>query len=87
MSEEQPKLPEHATLADRIAMIERLESELLRKVAGLVENGTAISHSDLVVIGAVRRTLAQSKGFRDLLETKNFPCAAAILRMQIRHAD
>ena len=83
MSEEQPTLPEHATLADRIAMIEKLETELLGKVAGLVEKGTAISYSDMFVIGAVRRTLAQSKGFRDLITATNFPCAAAILRMQI----
>jgi len=84
MSEDQPTLPEHATLADRMTMIERLETELLRNAAGSIDwKGAAISHSDMFVMGAVRRTLAQSKGFRDLIATRNFPCAAAILRMQI----
>jgi hypothetical protein len=80
---EEPKLAEHASLADRIGRIERLETELTRKAAGLAEKQAAISYSDMFVIGALRRTLAQSKGFRDLIAEKNFPCAAAILRMQI----
>jgi hypothetical protein len=38
----------------------------------------------MFVMGALRRTLAQSQGFRDQLAAKNFPCAAGILlRMQI----
>ncbi len=45
--------------------------------------GIQVSHSTLFVIGALKRTLAQSQGFRDLIGAKNFPCAAAILRMQI----
>ncbi len=39
--------------------------------------------SDMFMLGAVRRTLAQSKGFSQLISARNFPCAAAILRMQI----
>ena len=76
-------LAEHATLADRIGRIECLETELTRKAAWLVEKHAQISYSDMFVMGALRRTLAQSKGFRDLIAAKNFPCAAAILRMQI----
>ena len=55
MPEEQltPKLPEDAPLADRIARIERLETELLRKAAALMEKDSGISHSDMFVIGAI----------------------------------
>lgn len=35
------------------------------------------------VMGALRRTLAQAHGFRDLIVAKNFPCAAGVLRMQL----
>jgi hypothetical protein len=37
----------------------------------------------MLLVGALRRTLALSKGFRDLIAARNFPCAAAILRMQL----
>jgi hypothetical protein len=37
----------------------------------------------MFVFGAVKRTLAQSSGFRALIKERNFPCAAAILRMQL----
>jgi hypothetical protein len=83
LEEDAPKTEETLSLADRLWMIERLEAELTRKAAALVEKGTSISHSDLFIFGAVNRTLAQSKGFRDLINTRNFPCAAAILRMQL----
>lgn len=39
--------------------------------------------SDLFLLGAMRRTQAQSRGFRDLIAARNFPCAAAIVRLQI----
>jgi hypothetical protein len=71
------------TLADRIGKIARLETELMRKAAESMIREESLSHSDFFVIGALKRTLAQSQGFRDLIASKNFPCAAAILRMQI----
>jgi hypothetical protein len=83
MSAECPKPGEQATLADRIGRIERLEVELLRETAELFVKNEVITNSDFFVLGAVRRTISQSKGFRDLITAKNFPCAAAILRMQI----
>lgn len=70
-------------LADRLGRIEKLEGELMRKVAASVEKNADISHTDMFVMGALRRTLAQAQGFRDLLAARNFPCAAGILRMQI----
>jgi hypothetical protein len=83
MADEQPKLTKHATLDDRIGRIERLETELVQKAADLAQKKADISHADMFVIGALRRTLAQSKGFRELLTAKNFSCAAAFLRMHI----
>jgi hypothetical protein len=74
---------EPTSLADRIGRIEKLETELMRKAAASAERKADISHADMFAMGALRRTLAQSQGFRDLLAAKNFPCAAGILRMQI----
>jgi hypothetical protein len=70
-------------LAERIQRIEKLEGELMRKVVASVEENADISHADMFVMGALRRTLAQAQGFRDLLVAKNLPCAAGILRMQL----
>ncbi len=39
--------------------------------------------SDLFLLGAMKRTFAQAQGFIDLIRSRNFPCAAAILRLQI----
>lgn len=71
------------SLADRLMRIDQLESELIRKGAGVMAKSTDLSHSDFFTFGALRRTLAQARGFRDLIEARNFPCAAAILRLQI----
>jgi hypothetical protein len=71
------------SLADHLGRIEKLEGEIMRKVAASVEENTDISHTDMFVMGALRRTLAQAQGFRDLLMAKDFPCAAGILRMQL----
>lgn len=70
-------------LVTRLERIERLENELIRKGAGIVGTGTDLSHADFFIFGALRRTLAQARGFRDLITARNFPCAAAILRLQI----
>jgi hypothetical protein len=71
------------TLGDRLERLERLEAELIRKGAALVRKDSAIMQSDTFVFGAVKRTLSQSSGFRTLIKERNFPCAAAILRMQL----
>lgn len=70
-------------LADRLKRIEQLENELIRKGAGIVGAGADLSHADFFIFGALRRTLAQARGFRDLINARNFPCAAAILRLQL----
>jgi len=83
MSESKPTLPKNATLPDRLARIERLETELLRKAAASIEKGFTIYHADWFVMGAIRRTIAQSNGFRGLISARNVLCAAALLRMQL----
>lgn len=70
-------------LAGRLKRIEQLEDELIRKGAGIVGAGADLSHADFFIFGALRRTLAQARGFRDLINARNFPCAAAILRLQL----
>jgi hypothetical protein len=71
------------SLADRLARIDKLEAELLRKSAALFGKHDSIYQTDLFMMGALKRTLAQSRGFRDMISAQNFPCAAAILRLQI----
>lgn len=71
------------TLAERLHRIDALESELVRKGAGIVPFGANLGHADFFVFGALRRTLAQARGFRELINSRNFPCAAAILRLQL----
>ncbi|MGR9426294.1 hypothetical protein [Rhizobium leguminosarum] len=70
-------------LAERLKRIEQLEDELIRKGAGIISAGADLSHADFFIFGALRRTLAQARGFRDLINARNFPCAAAILRLQL----
>ncbi len=71
------------TLEERLAKIDRLGEEIRRKAHSLVGLDTAISYCDFFVFGAIRRTLAQIAGFHQLIEIRNFPCAAGVLRMQI----
>jgi hypothetical protein len=54
-------------LSDRLKRIEQLEDELIRKGAGIVGAGADLSHADFFIFGALRRTLAQARGFRDLI--------------------
>lgn len=71
------------TLSDRIQRIADVEDELCRKAVVMMKARKDITHADLFVLGAFRRTLAQASGFRSLLRERNFPCGAAILRLQL----
>lgn len=82
-SESKSAAPVQMPLAKRLAALDQLEQELIRKAAALVQPTEALSWCDFFVIGAMRRTLAQIRGFRTLIDSKNFPCAAGIVRMQI----
>jgi len=82
-SAEQGTSPTEPGLAERLQRIDRLESELTRKGAAALDESADLGHADFFIFGALRRTLAQARGFRDLIAARNFPCAAAILRLQI----
>lgn len=71
------------TLADRLAKIDALEKELPRKAAPIIKSGTGMYFVDWYVMGATQRTMSQSRGFRTMIETRNFPGAAILLRTQI----
>jgi hypothetical protein len=71
------------TIASRLKALENTEALLRHEVGRLIAPGSPIFHSDLFFIGAMRRTLSQSAGFRMLIDARNFPCAAGILRMQL----
>lgn len=71
------------TLNQRLEKIEKLEGEIIRKSGASVRAGISASSSTMFFIGATKRTLAQARGFRELISSKNFSCAAALLRMQI----
>jgi hypothetical protein len=63
---------EQTSLADRIGRIEKLETELLHKAAEFMRKGVPFTYSHIFVIGALKRTLAQSSGFRDMITAKKF---------------
>jgi hypothetical protein len=69
--------------ADFFKRIHVLEHGLREKCAELMKPGTNAYMTDLFVLGGVKRTLAVSAGFCEMMRTKNFTCAAALLRMQI----
>ena len=70
-------------LAERLTKIEALEAELPRKAAPIIQPGAGMFFVDWYVMGAAQRTMAQSRGFRTMIETRNFPGAAILLRTQI----
>jgi hypothetical protein len=70
------------TLKDRLDDIEQLEKELPVKAQAILPDGT-VSLIDFFILGATQRTLSQSRGFRTLIESRNFPSATVLLRTQI----
>ncbi|WHO22643.1 hypothetical protein G6L90_06690 [Agrobacterium tumefaciens] len=66
----------------RIDRIEKVEKELTRKV--FEDFGSPnLYHADMFVMGAVKRILAVSAGFRALMLSRNFISSAGLVRMQI----
>jgi hypothetical protein len=70
-------------LAERLQAIESLENELLRKAQPIVPPGAPFTIIDNFLLGAIKRTLSQSVGFRKLVEGWNFSCATILVRTQI----
>ena len=71
------------SLAERLKSIESLENELQRKCQSIVQSGATFSYIDYFLLGATKRTLSQSLGFRKLVKGWNFSCATILVRMQI----
>ncbi len=66
--------------------IEQQETALLRLLENCVALGVFTSrqlHAYLFLFGIGKRTLAQSAGFRAMIEVRNFVCGAGLLWMQI----
>ena len=70
-------------LFSRLTKLRKLETELTRKAAPIIQPGTPLHIVDWFVMGAAQRTLAQSRGFRSMTETRNFASSAILLRTQI----
>ena len=71
------------SLTERLKAIESLENELLHKSQLIIPPGAPFSSIDFFLIGAMKRTVSQSRGFRILVESWNFSCATILVRMQI----
>lgn len=63
--------------------IERTEKALLRITAEHVGPGRPIYASHLFLLGIGRRTLAQSRAIRQLIQDKNHLVVAALIRLQL----
>jgi hypothetical protein len=67
------------TLEERLKKIERGDAELLKLFPSLVKaSGNAMYTSDFMIIGAIKRTLSLSQGFRTHIRDRNFICAGTL---------
>ena len=59
---------------------------MARGQAALSAKGGALYTVDFYVVGAIKRSVAVTAGFRRLIEDRNLVCAGALLRMQLETA-
>jgi hypothetical protein len=71
------------TLEAKLASIERGDEELRQYFCRLIKADSSIYVSDFIILGALKRTLALSGGFRTHIRDRNFTCAGALLRLQL----
>jgi hypothetical protein len=72
------------TLEERLKKIERGDAELLKLFPSLVKaSGNAMYTSDFMIIGAIKRTLSLSQGFRTHIRDRNFICAGTLMRAML----
>lgn len=81
-----PGSQEPESLEALMASLERLEAEIRTKFKGLFVQNDDMYVADFYVMGALRRMLALTKGFRRMIEDRNFLCAAPLVRMQLDNA-
>jgi hypothetical protein len=70
-------------LEQKLAKIERGDSELLKLFQQLIRKGDDMYVSDFLMLGALKRTLALSQGFRAHIRDRNFTCAGTLVRAQL----
>ncbi|MGJ7042774.1 hypothetical protein J2Y63_006057 [Shinella sp. BE166] len=70
-------------LAERLAALEKLEREIVVKAQRMVPAGSNLTIIDNFILGAIKRTLSQSRAFRKLVEDWNFASAAVMVRTQL----
>jgi hypothetical protein len=70
-------------LEAKLAKIEARDHELLQLVQQLIEKSGAMYFSDFYLIGAMKRTVALSQGFRNHIRERNFTCASTLMRAQL----
>jgi hypothetical protein len=71
------------TLEERLAKIERFETELLRKLPQFMQPESDMYVMHYLLFGALKRTLAHADGFRKHINDRNFICAGTIMRAQL----
>ncbi|HYC01957.1 MAG TPA: hypothetical protein VED40_01610 [Azospirillaceae bacterium] len=71
------------SLEERLAHIDRLAGSVATAMDGVLTPGTPVLMLDLLVVGALNRTVAQIAGFAQLVRARNFLCAASLLRPQL----
>ena len=71
------------TLEQKLAKIEETDEVLRQHFGREMQKDPSIYVSDLVLFGALKRTLALSDGFRGHIRNRNFTCAAALSRLQL----
>jgi hypothetical protein len=77
---------EPKTLVDMLSSLGKLEAEIRSKFKALFEQNKDMYLADFYVMGALRRMMALTKGFRRMIEDRNFLCAAPLVRMQLDNA-
>ncbi|WP_417485284.1 hypothetical protein [Maricaulis salignorans] len=70
------------SIKGRLERLEQIERRIVQQTMEALSGKAAYSLS-LVLVGALNRTVCQSKGFRTLIAARNFPCAAVLLRLQL----
>jgi hypothetical protein len=71
------------TLQEKLTQIEQADEVLRQHFAREMQKDPSIYVSDLVIFGALKRTLALSDGSRGHIRSRNFTCAAALTRLQL----
>lgn len=70
----------------KLQSLDEFETSLRHKVKELFDLNHDMYLADWYVFGALRRMMALTKGFRRMVEDRNFLCAAPLVRLQLDNA-